>query len=268
MMSHAQAAILGIVEGITEFLPVSSTGHLILAGKFLGLEDEASKSFEVAIQSGAIFAVLILYWRRFAGLLDFKSRQAMHGLPGISRLALTSIPVLALAFVARKPIKAHLFTPETVVLALVLGGIAILWVESRPQNASAQNSLDDLSYRQALLIGCIQCLALWPGMSRSAMTILGGVLLGLRRQDAAEYSFLVAVPVLFAATGYELAKPILKGESLGIDPAVFLTGVAVSFLVALITVKLFTAILAKISLKPFAWYRILVAPLYYFMAPK
>lgn len=268
MDSWGIAVALGIVEGLTEFLPVSSTGHLIIAGDLLGFVGEKASSFEVAIQLGAILSVVWLYWRRFLGLVPNASQfsvsveSTLNGWSGLWRIGLATLPALCVGYLARHAIKEKLFNPEAVTLALALGGFAILLVERLVARRRA-NELDTLTVAQAIGIGLFQVLALWPGTSRAAATIVGGMLLGLDRKSAAEFSFLIAVPVLFAATGYELIK---MRSQLALDDSVALgIGFFVSFIVALITVKGFVSFLSRGKLAPFAWYRIIVAPIFYLL---
>lgn len=268
MNSWGIPVILGIVEGLTEFLPVSSTGHLIIAGDLLGFVGDKASSFEVAIQLGAILSVVILYWHRFVGLiptnksLSNSRASTLAGWSGLWRITVATIPALLIAFVARRPIKEKLFNPEAVALALAVGGVAILIVE-RMMSQRKAIALDTLTTAQALGIGLFQVLALWPGTSRAAVTIIGGMLLGLDRKGAAEFSFLIAVPVLFAASGYELLK---MRNQLALDDSLGLAiGFVVSFVVALVTVKGFVGYLSRGKLAPFAWYRIIVAPIFYYL---
>lgn len=268
MVDFNTAVILGIVEGLTEFLPVSSTGHLIIAGHLLGFVGDTAASFEVVIQLGAILAVVCLYWRRFARLVParkhslIRDRSALDGWSGIWRMALATSPALIVGYVARHTIKVQLFNPEAVTGALAVGGVAILLVERFKTRGSA-NDADHLTSAQALGIGLFQILALWPGTSRAAATILGGMLLGLDRKSAAEISFLIAVPILVAASGYELVKmrdQLAAGDALGL-----LVGFLVSFVVALIAIKGFIQFLQHGRLTPFAWYRIIAAPIFYYL---
>ncbi len=258
-MELVQAFILGIVEGITEFLPISSTGHLIIAGRLLGFEGEKANTFEIFIQLGAILAVVFLYWQRFMGLLDFKAKSGFRGLNGITLLIITSIPALFLGFIGRDFIKTNLFNPTTVAIGLGVGGVALILVELLLPKSKVDkiDSLDKLTWREALVIGLFQCLALWPGASRSASTIVGGMIMKLERKTAAEYSFFAAVPALFAATAYELLKSlkILNAS----DIPTFAIGFVVSFITAWLAVKSFIALLSRFTLIPFGWYRIIVA---------
>jgi undecaprenyl-diphosphatase len=268
MDSLAIAVVLGIVEGLTEFLPVSSTGHLIIAGHMLGFVGPKAASFQVAIQLGAILSVVFLYWRRFLGLIPIGlqtrsvGRSTLNGWDGLWRIVLATFPALVIGYLARHTIKEKLFTPEAVTVALVVGGVAILCAE-RLMSRRSVNSLDSLTLPQALGIGLFQILALWPGTSRAAATIVGGMLLGLDRKSAAEFSFLIAVPVLFAATGYEL---ISMGSENALQDSVQLgIGTLVSFIVALIAVKGFVRFLEHGKLAPFAWYRLIAAPIFYYL---
>ncbi len=262
------AVVMGIVEGLTEFLPVSSTGHLIIVGHMLGFVGDKASSFEVAIQLGAILSVVFLYWRRFLGLVPtnsgsaVNSRSTLEGWSGLWRVAAATLPALLVGYLARHGIKERLFNPEAVTLALAVGGVAILLVERRMAQRRS-GSLDSLTLAQAFGIGLFQILALWPGTSRAAATIVGGMILGLDRKGAAEFSFLIAVPVLFAATGYELVK--MRDQLALADSLALAIGFAVSFIVAIIAVKGFVSYLGRGKLAPFAWYRIVVAPVFYFL---
>ncbi len=263
MENALTAVILSIVEGLTEFLPVSSTGHLILVGDLLGYVGEKAATFEVVIQLGAILAVVVLYWGRFWGLLRPQPYVRFSGLRGILLLLLTSLPACVLGLIAHPWIKQYLFTPATVAAALAVGALCMIVVERRKFRPTSI-TLDDLTPKMALGIGCFQCLALWPGFSRSASTIMGGMLLGARRGMAAEYSFIAAVPIMVAATGYDLLKSWHLFSMA--DLPFFAIGMLGSFLAALAAVKIFVALLGRITLVPFAVYRLLLAPLvYWFM---
>jgi undecaprenyl-diphosphatase len=258
------AILLGIVEGITEFLPVSSTGHLIIAGHLLGFVGDTAASFEVIIQLGAILSVVLLYWRRFVGLVPVSTgalqESNLQGWSGLWRITFATLPALLVGYAARHVIKDRLFNPSAVTLALAIGGLAILLAEGYAAKRNT-NSLDKLTLFQAVGVGLFQVLALWPGTSRAAATIVGGMLLGLDRKSAAEFSFLIAVPIMLAATGYELIK--IRHE-LALQNFLQLgVGFVVSFIVALITVKAFINFLQRGKLAPFAWYRIIVAPIFY-----
>ncbi len=253
-----KAVILGIVEGLTEFIPVSSTGHLIIAGHLLGFEGERANTFEIFIQLGAILAVVALYWRRFLGLFDFKKKSGFGGLNGLWLLLVVSIPALILGFILHDFIKNTLFNPTTVAIGLGVGGIALILVERflpKPKTIG----LDNLTWKDALVVGVAQCVALWPGMSRSASTIVGAMLYGVERKTAAEFSFFAAVPILFAATGYDLLKSfkVLQAS----DFPIFAIGFVVSFITAALAIKFFISLLGRITFVPFGIYRIVVAVL-------
>ena len=268
------ALILGAVEGLTEFLPVSSSGHLILAGELLHFTGEKASVFQVAIQLGAILAVVVLYWPRFMSLLRglrelrhpraALAEEGLQGLRGIWLLILTTFPPSLAGLLLHQHIKA-LFSAEAVVLALVVGAVCMLLVEHLAKKIPPRTtSLDAITPRLALGIGCCQCLALWPGFSRSAATIMGGMLLGARRDVAAEYSFLAAVPLMFAATGYDvLANRALFSSN---DIPLFAAGFLFSFVFAWLAVRTFIALVGRLTLRPFAWYRLALAlPVYFFM---
>jgi undecaprenyl-diphosphatase len=254
------------VEGLTEFIPVSSTGHLILVGHLLGFVGDKAASFEVAIQLGAILAVVVLYRRRFIELVPQSAApyagSTLQGWSGIWRIVLATLPALIVGFLARHTIKEQLFTPLAVTWALAVGGVVILLVEKFVSHRHS-HSLETLTLGQALGVGLFQVLALWPGTSRAAATIVGGLIVGIDRKGAAEFSFLIAVPIMFAATGYELVK--MRDLFAAEDLAQFGVGFSVSFLVALIAVKTFVSFLSRWSLAPFAWYRIAVAGIFYFV---
>ena len=266
--SSITAIIMGIVEGLTEFIPVSSTGHLILVGDLLGFVGEKAASFEVAIQLGAILSIVVLYHERMRALIPGKrifrhpDRSTLEGWSGLLRIGAAMAPALCVGFLARHQIKQHLFTPVTVTCALFIGGVAILLAE-RYVSDRRTNVLDTITLKQAFGVGMFQILALWPGTSRSAATIVGGMLLGLNRKAASEFSFLVAVPIMFLATGYEFVK---IGSTLSeADISDFLWAFVFSFSVALITVKAFIQLVNKWTLVPFAWYRIAAAPVFYLL---
>lgn len=256
MLELLHAIILGLVEGLTEFIPVSSTGHLIVAGHLLGFEGERASTFEVFIQSGAILAVVFLYKERFFRLFSVKRDEGFAGLRGIMLLGLTTFPALIAGAVAHGFIKKNLFNPLTVAIGLGIGGVAILLIE-RTLPKTKKCGLDSLGWQEALAVGLFQCLALWPGISRSASTILGGMTVGIERKTAAEYSFLAAVPVMFAAVAYDLYKSIRFLQMS--DMPVFSVGFAVSFVSALLAIKFFIRLIGSHTLIPFGLYRIIIA---------
>jgi undecaprenyl-diphosphatase len=250
------AIILGIIEGLTEFIPVSSTGHLIVVGHLLGFEGPKAATFEIFIQLGAILAVVFLYKERFFRLCTFQMSAGLAGRRGLILLGLTTLPALVFGAATHRFIKGYLFTPATVALGLGAGGVGILLME-RFLPRVKKSGLDAMNYRDAIAVGFFQCLALWPGMSRSACTIVGGMAMGIERETAAQYSFLAAVPVMFAATVLDLYKslPILQRS----DVPMFAIGFVVSFIAAWLAIKFFLRFLASHTLNPFGWYRIIIA---------
>ncbi len=251
------AAILGLVEGLTEFLPVSSTGHLILAGHLLGFTGERAETFEIFIQLGAILAVVLFFLRRFLGLLRPPAgAPGFAGWRGLGLLIVTTLPAVGAGLLLHKTIKAHLFTPLAVAAGLAVGALWILAAERWPRRC-APVGLEQLTWGRALAIGVFQCLALWPGMSRSSSTILGAMLLGLDRRAATEYSFFAAVPVITLAGGYDLLKslPALSGN----DLPLFAVGFVVAFVSAWAAIQFLIRFVATHTLKLFGWYRLAVA---------
>lgn len=248
-----KAAIMGIVEGLTEFLPISSTGHLILAGSLLGFTDAKAKVFEIAIQTGAILAVIIVYWQKIRETLVAlpSSRQAQRF---AGNVLIGFLPAVVLGLLFGKAIKAHLFTPQVVATAFILGAFVILWAESRPQSAARVQSVDDMTPLDALKVGLVQCLAMIPGTSRSGATIIGGMLLGLSRKAATDFSFFLAIPTLIGAGVYSLYK---ERALLSVaDLPLFGVGLLFSFISAWICVRWLLRYIASHSFVPFAWYRI------------
>lgn len=248
-----KAAIMGVVEGLTEFLPISSTGHLILAGALLGFDDAKAKVFDIAIQTGAIFAVILVYWQKiYATLVALPSQQQAR------RFALNVLigffPAVLLGLLLGKAIKAHLFTPTVVASAFIVGGFIILWAERRPQSASRIHSVDDMTPLDALKVGLVQCLAMVPGTSRSGATIIGGMLLGLSRKAATDYSFFLAIPTLIGAGVYSLYKERALLEMS--DLPMFGVGLFFSFVSAWLCVRWLLRYISTHSFVPFAWYRI------------
>ncbi len=246
-----KAVILGLVEGATEFIPVSSTGHLIIASEWLGFIGERAKTFEIFIQLGAILSIVWLYRTTFAGLLAGWSQAGPRRL--VVNLAIAFLPAAIVGLLLHDWIKAHLFNPVTVAVALVAGGILILVIEGLKPPVRVE-ATEDIPYGTALGVGLAQVLSLFPGVSRSGATIMGGYALGLSRKAATEFSFFLAVPVMFAATLFDLygSRDVLTLA----DGPLFATGFAVSFISALIVVKAFLGFVARRSFAVFAWYRI------------
>ncbi len=251
-----KAAVMGVVEGLTEFLPISSTGHLILAGALLGFDDDKAKVFDIAIQTGAIFAVILVYWA--------KIRDTVLALPSerqAQRFALNVLiaflPAVILGLLFGKAIKAHLFTPVVVASTFILGGFLILWAERRQARNPAVariHDVDEMTPLDALKVGLAQCLAMIPGTSRSGATIIGGMLLGLSRKVAAEFSFFLAIPTLVGATVYSLYKE--RSLLSTADLPLFGVGFVVSFIAAWLCIRWLLKFIATHDFVGFAYYRI------------
>ena len=257
LLLFVKVVIMGIVEGMTEFLPVSSTGHLILAGSLIGFTDatlHSAKLFEIVIQAGAIGAVVIVYWQRvrdaITGVIAGDSRQRRFAL----NVLIGFLPAALLGIVFASAIKAHLFTPAVVAATFILGGIVILWAERRPTTAVRIHSVDQLTPVDALKVGFAQSLALVPGTSRSGATIIGGMLFGLSRQAATDFSFFLAIPTLIGASLYSLWKA--RHEVTVADMPVLAVGTVVSFIVAWFVVRWLLRYISSHTFVPFAWYRI------------
>ena len=248
-----KAAIMGIVEGLTEFLPISSTGHLILAGSLLNFVGAKAKVFEIAIQTGAILAVIIVYWQKIRETLVAlpSSRQAQRF---AGNVLIGFLPAVALGLLFGKAIKAHLFTPQVVATTFILGAFVILWAESRPQSAARVQSVDDMTPLDALKVGLVQCFAMIPGTSRSGATIIGGMLLGLSRKAATDFSFFLAIPTLIGAGVYSLYKE--RALLSWADVPMFGVGLVFSFISAWLCVRWLLRYISTHSFVPFAYYRI------------
>lgn len=260
------AFILGVVEGLTEFLPISSTGHLILVSDLMGVNDEKGKVFEIVIQLGAILAVVWEYRARFAlafsGLARDRTQQRFA-----TNLLVAFLPAAIVGLAFQSQIKKYLFNPVTVAIALAVGGLVIFAIEHwyARHGKPRVTEVDSMSWSDALKVGIAQCFSLIPGTSRSGATIMGGMLSGLSRQVATEFSFFLAVPIMFAATGYEMVKyrALFTRE----DLAPFAVGFVVSFVFALIAVKGLIRYVAHHDFRAFAWYRLALgaAVLLYFL---
>jgi len=246
-MSIIQSIIIAIIEGITEFLPISSTGHMILASSLMKIQDDAFvKTFEISIQLGAIMSIVMLYAKRF-----------LQGINIYLKLGIAFLPTAIVGFLAYSIIKAYLFNPFIVAGSLIVGGIVLILIDKKVvEKKSTTDGLENISYRNAFFIGLIQCFSMIPGVSRAAATIVGGIFNGLDKKQAMEFSFLLAVPTMFAATGYDLLK----------TPVVFTSHeiilLAIGFIVALITawiaVKIFVKIVENYGFKYFGYYRIII----------
>ncbi len=254
-----KSMVMGVVEGLTEFLPISSTGHLILAGSLIdfgtSLGHEKAKVFDIAIQTGAIFAVVLVYWQRILSTVKGITHDAQA-----QRFALNVmvgfLPAVVLALIFGKAIKAHLFTPTVVATTFIIGGVIILWAEKRAkaQPVARIETIDDMGPMDALKVGLLQCLALVPGTSRSGASIIGGMMLGLSRKAATEFSFFLGIPTLMGAGAYSLYK---EREILTLaDAPVFLTGLVFAFISAWICVRWLLKFVSTHDFVPFAWYRI------------
>lgn len=254
------AALLGILEGLTEFLPVSSTGHLVLLDSVLGHEGEAAKTLDIVIQLGAVLAVVVYFRERLARLVVGVVRRREEDLRLLTGLCVAFVPAAIVGLLLHKKIKAFLFGPVPVAAALIVGGVAMLgidvWLRKRPR--PQHEGLPHVTTKRAVAVGLFQCLSLWPGASRSMTTIVGGQLSGLSTATAAEFSFLLAIPTLGAATLFDLAKGwrlLLDAPGGGVSLAV---GLVVSFVVALAVVAGFLRYLRRYGLAPFGVYRIVL----------
>lgn len=256
------AIVLGIIEGLTEFLPVSSTGHLILAGDLLGFEGAAADTFKIVIQLGAVMAVLVLYWSRYMGILrgllswDFTSKRKLNAL----HMILAMVPALIVYLIFKDVIKDRLFGPGPVLIGLIIGGVLMIVAARAKRRVSSEQS-DDITYKQALGIGLFQCFALWPGFSRSGSTISGGMLLGTSQKAAADFTFMISVPVMLGATALDLydSRALLTSD----DILLFVIGFVAAFAVAMIAVVTFLKLIKRLGLEWFALYRFVIAAVFY-----
>jgi undecaprenyl-diphosphatase len=251
-----KAAILGIVEGLTEFLPISSTGHLILAGSLLNFTGEKAKVFEIAIQTGAIIAVMLVYWQKIRDTLVALPTQKQAQQFALNVL-IAFIPAVVLGLLFGKAIQAHLFTPVVVASTFIIGGFIILWAEKRQQTQQGSvrvHSVDDMTTLDAIKVGLVQCLAMIPGTSRSGATIIGGMLLGLSRKAATDFSFFLAMPTLIGAGVYSLYKE--RHALSSADVPMFAVGLVFSFISAWLCVRWLLRYISTHTFVPFAWYRI------------
>jgi undecaprenyl-diphosphatase len=251
-----KAVIMGLVEGFTEFLPISSTGHLILAGSLLNFTTEKAKVFDIAIQAGAILAVMWEYRARIAAVLSGITSDARQQKFALN-LVIAFLPAAALGFLFNKAIKAHLFAPVPVALAFIVGALVILWAERRHKtlpSAHRIETVEDMTAVDALKVGCAQAFALIPGTSRSGATIIGGMLFGLSRQAATEFSFFLAIPTLLAATAYSVVKERALLSSA--DLPLFGIGGVAAFVSAFLCVRWLLRFISTHDFKAFAWYRI------------
>jgi undecaprenyl-diphosphatase len=262
MSEHIIAFLMGCLEGLTEFLPVSSTGHLILLGHFLSFTGEKAKVFEVVIQLGAILAITVLYFKRYLSLLDFKHAKTQLNL---LHVVLGMLPASIVGLIFHDFIKEHLFSEKTVIWGLFFGAILMIFADFRQKKTTTPQTddLDKLTYKQALYIGIFQCLALYPGFSRSGSTMSGGMLSNVDKKTAADFSFFIGAPMMVAATGLDLLKSYkyLSMDDIGI----FVIGFLTAFAVAMVSVITFLKVLKKIPFSYFAYYRIIVAVVLFFI---
>ena len=254
-----KAAIMGVVEGLTEFLPISSTGHLILAGSLMDISATMGKDvlqvFDIAIQTGAILAIVLVYWQRLIGTVKGITSEARAQRFAIN-VIVGFLPAAVMGVLLGKAIKAHLFTPTVVAAAFIVGGFIILWAEKRAKASGTARvqTVDDMTPLDALKVGLLQCLALVPGTSRSGASIIGGMLMGLSRQSATEFSFFLGIPTLMGAGAYSLYK---SRDLLSMsDAPVFAVGLLFSFLSAWLCVRWLLRYVSTHDFIPFAWYRI------------
>jgi undecaprenyl-diphosphatase len=250
-MSIIQSIVLSIIEGLTEFLPISSTGHMILASSIMNIpEDAFVKTFEISIQIGAIFAIVLMYARRF-----------LQGISIYLKLAVAFIPTGIIGFLAYPYIKAYLFNPTVVSSSLILGGIILILIDKKVVGQQSKTeTLEKISYKNAFFIGLFQSVSMVPGVSRAAATIVGGIFNGLDKKQAIEFSFLLAVPTMFAATGYDLYKTSIQFT--GNEIFLLFLGLIVAFITAWIAVKVFVRIVQNYGFKYFGYYRIIIGILF------
>lgn len=250
-MSIFNAIILAIIEGLTEFLPISSTGHMILASSAMGIhEDEFVKTFEICIQLGAILAIALMYMQRFFKSIDI-----------YLKLLVAFLPTAIIGFLAYDIIKHYLFNAIVVSVSLIIGGIILIWIDSYIKSKESEVAdLDQIPYKNAFKIGLFQCLSMIPGTSRAAATIVGGVLNKLDKRQATEFSFLLAIPTMFAATGYDLLKTPIDFTSE--QWKLLIIGLLIAGISAWVAVKIFLNIVDKYGFKPFGYYRIALGIIY------
>ena len=250
-MNVFQSIVLAIIEGLTEFLPISSTGHMILASSIMNIPEHAFvKTFEISIQIGAIMAIVLIYFKRF-----------LKGISIYLKLGVAFIPTGILGFLAYPYIKAYLFNPIIVAVSLILGGIILILIDKKlAVQQSNTDTLENISYKNAFFIGLIQSISMIPGVSRAAATIVGGIFNGLDKKQAIEFSFLLAVPTMFAAAGYDLLKSSI--EFSGHEFFLLSLGMVIAFLTAWIAVKVFVRIVQDYGFKYFGYYRIIIGVIF------
>lgn len=253
MENLSDIIILGLVEGITEFLPVSSTGHLILASELLGYDPSRWAVFNIVIQLGAILAIVVLYWRTIWAVLQGMVAGRAESWRFVINVLLGFLPSAVLGLALHRQIEALLGRADVVAWALIAGGLAILWIERRDRD-NRIHGIAAMPVRTALGIGLFQCVSMIPGVSRSGATIMGALLLGVERRTAAEYSFFLAIPTMVGATSLELWKNHAELGAQGLSEIA--VGFAVAFVTAIVVVRAFMAVITRYGFSPFAWYRI------------
>jgi len=251
-----KAIIIAIVEGVTEFIPISSTGHMIIVGNIINFKGAFANSFEVVIQLGAILAIIVLYWNKiWSSVVEFFKLKP-SGIKFWTNIIVAFIPAAVFGFILNDKIDEYLFNPTTVAMGLLVGGILMIIIENKFRNKHVTKSIEKISIKQSFKVGCYQCLALWPGMSRSASTIMGGWICGVSTVAATEFSFFLAIPTMVGATALTLFKSGMnfsRGETIAL-----VIGFVVAFLVALVVVERFVSYLKTKPMKIFAIYRIVV----------
>lgn len=249
------AVLLGIIEGLTEFLPVSSTGHLILASSLLGFTGEGTVAFKIAIQLGAILAVIVAYWKRFWNVGVGLLHRDQDSINFTRNILVGFFPAMLIGAFAYKAIRQLIQSPMTVAIMLIVGGVVILLIERMVKHVRVE-SVEKMPLKTAIAIGVVQCIAMIPGVSRSGATIMGALLMGVERKTAAEFSFFLAVPTMIGATAFSLwsDRALLSLDDLNL----ILIGLGTAFVVALAIVKAFVALVGRYGFAPFAWYRIIL----------
>jgi undecaprenyl-diphosphatase len=252
-MEFLKAIVLGLIEGVTEFLPISSTGHLILANQWIAFSPDFTKTFDIAIQSGAILAVVVVYWKNIWPFVGGTVDRAV--LKTWGKILVAVVPALVLGALFGSAVKDALFSPMIVALALIVGGIALMFVEWR-RHSEHIKTIERMTYTTAFLVGLVQCLALIPGTSRSAATIIGALLLGVARPAAAEFSFLLAIPTLGAATVFALMHDGVAFDQS--QSSLLVLGAVAAFLSAYLVIRRFVQFIQKHDFLPFAYYRVAI----------
>lgn len=253
-MSYLHAIILGIIEGVTEFLPISSTGHMIITSSIMGIEENSfTKAFEVIIQFGAILSVLVLYWKRFLPQWSF-----------YKKLFVAFLPTAIIGFLVKDVVEHLLGSVQVVAWALIAGGLVLIWSDKIFAHLTSMGrKTSDLSYADSLKLGLFQAIAMIPGISRSASTIMGGLILGMNKKEAAEFSFFLAVPTMAAASGYKLLK-IYKTIDAS-QTGILLVGCLIAFVVAMLAIKFFINVVTRYGFRGFGIYRIILGVVILFM---